>query len=111
MVFFKRKETAGNKETGKRFCRDSGAVSGEHVSRGHYHMHAITHASSGYKSQKKDRAENGDGKEKDENDRRKKKRTKAEVEGSIRKRKQREEEHKKLKKQKSKRKGEGESAR
>jgi hypothetical protein len=60
MVFFKRKETAGNKETGKRFCRDSGAVSGEHVSRGHYHMHAITHESSGYKSQKKDRAEEGE---------------------------------------------------
>jgi len=60
MVFFKRKETAGNKETGKLFCRDSGAVSGEHVSRGHYHMHAITHASSGYKIQKKDRAERGE---------------------------------------------------
>jgi hypothetical protein len=57
MVFFKRKETAGNKETRKCFCRDSGAISGEHVSRGHYHMHAITHASFGYKSQKKDRAE------------------------------------------------------
>jgi len=48
---------AGNKETGKRFYRDSRAVSGEHVSRGHYHMHAITHASSAYKSQKKDWAE------------------------------------------------------
>jgi hypothetical protein len=73
MVFFRRKETTGNKETGKRFCRDSGVVSGEHVSRGHYHMHAITHASSGYKSQKTDRTE-GDEKEKDENDIRKKKR-------------------------------------
>jgi hypothetical protein len=65
MVFFKRKETARNKETRKRFCRDSGAVSGEHVSRGHYHMHAITHASSGYKSQKKDRAKGGAKKEKE----------------------------------------------
>ena len=63
MVFFKRKETAGNKETGKRFCRDSEAVSEEHVSRGHYHMHTITHASSGYKSQKKDLAEGGEKKE------------------------------------------------
>jgi hypothetical protein len=95
MVFFKRKETAGNKETGKRFCRDSGAVSGEHVSRGHYHMHAITHASSGYKIQKKDRAERGE--EGDEN----------RGEGEHKKRKSREKEKTKQREHRREREEEG----
>jgi hypothetical protein len=60
MVFFKRKKWLEIKRQGKRFFAETVELfQGSMFHAGRYHMHAIKHASSGYKSQRRDRAEGG----------------------------------------------------